>query len=103
MIYIKKGEEWKITFHIKYRFFKYLVMPFGLINISISKQELINNIFKDILDKYIIIYLDNILVYSNRALEDYIKKVYKILKWFNKKNLKFRPEKCRFYQKKTNS
>ena len=49
-------------------------MPFGLTNIPISKQKLINNIFRDILDKYIITYLDGILVYSNKTLDNYIKR-----------------------------
>ena len=79
-----------------------MVIPFGLINILTLKQELINNIFRDILNKYIITYLDNILIYSNKALKDYIKKIHKVFKYFNKKNLKFKPEKCYFHQKKVN-
>ena len=59
-----------------------------------------NNIFKDILNEYMITYLDNILVYSSRVLEDYIKKIYKVLRCFNKKNLKFKLKKCQFHQKK---
>ena len=62
-----------------------------------KERILINNIFKDILDKYIIIYLNNTLVYSTKALDNYIKKVYEILKHFNKKNLKLKLEKCWFY------
>ena len=65
-------------------------MLFGLINAPILEQKLINNIFKDILDKYIIIYLDNILVYFARTLNNYINKVYKVFKRFNKKNLKLK-------------
>ena len=75
-------------------------MPFGLTNIPTFKQELINNIFKDILDEYIITYLDNTLIYSNKILKDYIKKIYKMLKRFNKRNLKFKLKKCYFHQKK---
>ena len=77
-------------------------MPFKLTNTPALKQKLINNIFKNILNKYIIIYLNNILVYSGKALKDYIKKVYKILRHFNKKNLKLKPEKYYFHQKKVN-
>ena len=60
-------------------------MPFGLINMPALEQELINNIIKDILNKYIIIYLDNTLIYSGKALEDYMGKVYKVFRRFNKK------------------
>ena len=72
-------------------------MPFRLTNMPVLKQKLINNIFRDILDEYIITYLDNILVYSDKALKDYIKKVYKIFKYFNKKNLRFKLKKYYFY------
>ena len=93
LICIKEGEEQKIIFYIKYRFFEYLVILFRLINTPTLEQELINNIFKNILDKYIIIYLDDTLVYSARVLNNYIGKVYKIFKYFNKKNLKLKLEK----------
>ena len=46
-------------------------MPFGLTNASTIKQKIINNIFRDILDDYIIFYLNDTLVYSNETLEDY--------------------------------
>ena len=75
-----------------------MVIPFGLTNVLALEQELINNIFRDILDEYIIIYLDDTLVYSSRALDNYIKKVHKVLRRFNEKNLRFKLEKCRFYQ-----
>ena len=51
------------------------------------------------MDEYIITYLDNILIYSARALDNYIKKVYKIFKYFSKKNLRLKLEKYQFYQK----
>ena len=47
-----------------------------------------------------ITYLNNILIYSARTLNDYINKIYKIFRRFNKRNLKFKLEKCRFHQKK---
>ena len=72
-------------------------MLFGLTNTPTLEQELINNIFKDILDKYIITYLNNTLVYFVRALDNHIKKVYKILKRFSERNLKFKLKKCHFH------
>ena len=72
-------------------------MPFRLTNTPASKQKLINNIFRNILDEYIITYLNNILVYSGKALKNYIKKIHKVLKYFNKKNLRLKPKKNYFY------
>ena len=54
-------------------------MLFGLINAPIIYQELINNIFRDILDEYVIAYLDNILIYLSGTLEDYVIKVKEVL------------------------
>ena len=87
-----------MAFHTRYKLFKYLIILFGLINAPTSEQELINNIFKDILDKYIIIYLDNILVYSAKALDNHIGKVYEVFRRFNKRNLKLKSKKYRFHQ-----
>ena len=49
-----------------------------------------------------ITYLDDILVYSGKALKDYVRKVYKMLKDFDKRNLRFRLEKYCFYQEEIN-
>ena len=54
------------------------------------------------MNKYIIIYLNNTLVYSKWALNNYIGKVYKIFKHFNKRNLRFKLEKYYFHQKEVN-
>ena len=64
-----------------------------------SKQELINDLFRDILNNYIIIYLNNILIYSKKTLKNYQNKIKKILFHFNKTELKFKLKKCRFYRK----
>ena len=90
-----QGAARPIIIHIHHK--KPAIIPFKLTNVPASEQELINNIFRDILNEYIIIYLDDILMYCNRTLDNYIKKVYKILKQFNRKNLRFKPEKYHFH------
>ena len=55
-------------------------MLFNLTNIPIIYQELINDTLQDILDKYIIAYLDDILIYLNKIFKNYIIKIKKILK-----------------------
>ena len=55
------------------------MMPFGLTNTPAIYQKLINDTFQDILDKYIITYLNNTLIYSNKMLKDYIIKVKEVL------------------------
>jgi hypothetical protein len=65
---IKEGDEWKTTFKTKYGLFKYLIMPFGLSNAPTTFQALMNEILRDLLDIYVIIYLDNILIVLTRGV-----------------------------------
>ncbi len=61
---IKEGDEWKTIFWSKYSHFKYKVMLFGLTNASAIFQYKMNDTFREYLDNFMIIYLDDILVYS---------------------------------------
>ncbi len=69
LIRIKLGEEWKTAFRTRYGHFEYLVMPFGLANAPAIFQDMMNKIFYNIVDTYVIIYLDDILVYSTNPKE----------------------------------
>jgi len=70
LVHIAKGDEWKTAFQTQYAFFEWLVMPFGLSNASAAFQQFMNEVFGDLLDIYVVVYLDNILIYSNN-LEDH--------------------------------
>ena len=56
-------------------------MPFGLINVPVTIQALVNDILKKYLNRFYIVYLDDILIYSN-YIEDYKKHIKLILKVF---------------------
>ena len=60
---IKKGDEWKTVFRIRYGHYEYQVMPFSLSNALASFQGYINKILSEKLDIFVIVYLDNILIY----------------------------------------
>jgi hypothetical protein len=70
-----------MVFNIRYSLFETLIMPFGLSNTPVIFQARINEILHLYLDIFYIIYIDNILVYSNDLLEykEYVKKVLYIL------------------------
>ena len=61
---MKKGEEWKIVFRLRYGLFKYIVIPFRLIGALATFIALINNVLREHLDIFIITYMDDILIYS---------------------------------------
>ena len=60
---IKKDDKWKIAFQIKYGHFKYQVMPLRLSNTLASFQSYINKILTEKLNIFVIVYLDDILIY----------------------------------------
>ena len=67
-----KGDEWKTAFRTWYCHFKYQVMPFGPTNAPASFQGYIKKIFVTKLDIFVIMYLDNIFIYTNDDREGHI-------------------------------
>ncbi|MBW0571807.1 hypothetical protein O181_111522, partial [Austropuccinia psidii MF-1] len=64
LLRIKEGDEHLTAFRTKYGSFEYLVMPFGLTNAPASFQNLVNDILQDLLDVYVVVYLDDFMVFS---------------------------------------
>jgi hypothetical protein len=64
LLWTLKGDKGKTAFCTRYGSFEFLVMPFGLTNAPSSFQRFMNTIFGDLLDVYLIIYLDDLLIFS---------------------------------------
>jgi hypothetical protein len=64
LLRIRPGSEWKTTFRTRYGHFEYTVMPFGLTNAPTVFQHLMNDIFRDYMDEFVAVYLDDILIFS---------------------------------------
>ena len=80
VIRIKEGEELETSFRMRYSHIEFLVMPFGLANVPATFQIMMNKIFKDMFDLGVIIYLDDILIFSENEA-DYIALVYWVLSY----------------------
>ena len=95
LVRIGEGDEWKTTFHTRYGSFEWLVMPFSLTNAPATFQRFMNDVFSDMLDVNIVVYLDNILIYSDNP-EEHCKHVREVLHRLRANGLFAKPEKCEF-------
>ena len=78
LIHIREGDEWKTAFHTHYSSFEWHVMPFRLTNMPAAFQHFMNDIFGDLLNVCMLVYLDNILIYSDSE-EEHIWHVHEVL------------------------
>ncbi|MBW0530061.1 hypothetical protein O181_069776 [Austropuccinia psidii MF-1] len=96
LLRIKEGDEHLTCFRTKYGSFEYLVMPFGLTNAPASFQNLVNDIFQDLLDVYVVVYLDDIMVFS-KSEEEHVTYVSTVLSGLRANNLFAKASKCLFH------
>src|SRR5213075_342584 len=90
------GEEEKTAFRCRYGLFEYVVMPFGLCNVPGTFQHYMNNTFREFLDKFLVIYLDDFLVYSDN-LKEYKKHVWQVMQRLREAGLYLKQSKCEFH------
>ena len=87
----------KTAIRTKYGHFEFLVMPFGLCNAPATFQSTMNNIFRDFIDVFVIVYMDDLLIYS-KTLQDHEKHLRAVLQRMQQHGLRARVHKCRFLQ-----
>jgi hypothetical protein len=93
---IKEGDEWETAFRTEFGHYEYTLMPFGLTNAPAWFQCLMNNISCDLLGIYVIVYLDNILIFS-KSKEEHVGHVKEVLKQLQHNYLYCNPKKCNFF------
>ncbi|XDV16244.1 hypothetical protein PO909_016041 [Leuciscus waleckii] len=96
LIRIRRGDAWKTAFSTTSGHYEYRVMPFGLSNSPSVFQAFVNEIFQDLLNQKVIIYIDDILIYSE-TLEAHVRDVLAILKRLIDNQLYAKIQKCEFH------
>jgi hypothetical protein len=88
----------KTTFTIRYGFFEYLIMSFGLMNASAHFMYLMNSVFMPELDKVVMIFIDDILIYS-RSMEEHEEHLRIVLQRLREHQLYAKFSRCKFWIK----
>ena len=92
-IRIKKEDMPKTAFRMRYGHYEFLVLPFGLTNVPATFMTLMNDIFRKYLDDFVIVYLDDILIYS-KTKEEHLQHVRLVLETLRKHQLYAKANKC---------
>ncbi|CAJ0961915.1 unnamed protein product [Ranitomeya imitator] len=95
LVRIRQGDEWKTAFNTPEGHFEYLVMPFGLANAPSVFQSFMHDIFREYLDKFLIVYLDDILIFSD-DWESHVKQVRMVFQVLRANSLFVKGSKCLF-------
>jgi len=96
LVCIAEGDEWKTTFRTCYGAFEWSVIPFGLSNAPVAFQRFINDVFSNLLDVCVVVYLDDILIYSDDIMQHW-SHIKEVLKRLQKAGLYAKAEKCKFH------
>ena len=94
-IRVKPEDIEKTAFNTKYGQFEYLVMPMGLCNAPATFQSLMNRIFYDCVDMFMVVYMDDLLIFSKDE-ESHLKHLEIVLSRLKENNLYVSPKKCEF-------
>nr|GEX85927.1 putative reverse transcriptase domain-containing protein [Tanacetum cinerariifolium] len=93
---VREEDILKTAFRTRYGHYEFQVMPFGLTNAPAVFMDLMNRVCKPYLDKFVIVFIDNILIYSKNKEEheEHLKLILVLLK---KEELYAKFSKCKFW------
>ena len=96
---IKEMDIPKMAFRTRYGHYEFLVMPFGLTNAPAAFIDLMNRVFHPYLDQFVIVFIDDILVYS-KNVDEHARHLQIVLQTLKDRELYTKFSKCEFWLNK---
>nr|GFB47144.1 putative reverse transcriptase domain-containing protein [Tanacetum cinerariifolium] len=93
---VREQDISKTVFRTRYGYYEFLVMPFGLTNAPAVFMDLMNRIFHEFLDKFVIVFIDDILVFS-KSKEEHEDHLRTVLQTLRREKLYAKFSKCEFW------
>ena len=93
---VRREDVPKTAFKTRYGHYEFLVMPFGLTNAPAAFMDLMNRVFGPYLDKFVIVFIDDILVYSS-SKEEHAEHLWIVLQTLREHQLYAKFNKCQFW------
>ncbi|KAA3462203.1 reverse transcriptase [Gossypium australe] len=95
---VREADVHKMAFRTCYGHYEFLVMPFGLTNAPATFMDMMNRVFQPYLDRFIVVFIDDILVYS-KTEEEHDSHLRVVLQILREKQLYAKFSKCEFWLK----